>query len=91
MNIKHLMLLLCLILSALLFAGCDKGEDTPCAHTYSNGVCTLCGEPDPDYKPEGEKPEDKPSGEKPEDKPDGEEKDPAEFGTETELPFVPAK
>ena len=31
----------------------DDKEDEECKHNYEDGVCTECGEADPDYKPEG--------------------------------------
>ena len=33
--------------------GDDKEDEEECKHNYENGVCTECGEADPDYKPEG--------------------------------------
>lgn len=36
-----------IIVASLILSGCGE-----CKHDYAEGVCTLCGEPDPDYVPE---------------------------------------
>ncbi len=42
-----LIVLAVVLVLALTLAACTE----PCEHDYQNGVCTKCGEKDPDYKP----------------------------------------
>ena len=93
MKSKLLLAISCLILVTLLFAGCKEKESespSPCNHSFDSGVCSLCGERDPDFKPEegGEQNPD-------EDNTDEDEENnpalpPVDMGGETETPFVPA-
>lgn len=49
----------------------DEVTIAPVAHTFENGVCTVCGVEDPNYQAQGNDPADKPQGEKPAGNPAG--------------------
>ena len=94
MKSKLLLAISCLILVTLLFAGCKEkaGEsNAPCTHSFAEGVCSLCGERDPNFKPNdsenGENPDEEQTPDDNENKPTV---PPVDMGGETELPFVPA-
>ena len=53
--LSHLILCLLLVACTLLLCACPATPPT-CTHNYEAGVCTLCGEKDPDYV-EPEKPQ----------------------------------
>ncbi len=102
MKQKFILTTLCLAMLTLLFAGCKKDNDeqsngnqnVSCAHSYTDGACTKCGEKDPDYKPNGgsgdnENEENPGDGEQTPDD-NGPTVPPIDIGGETELPFVPA-
>jgi hypothetical protein len=94
MKSKLLLAISCLILVTLLFAGCKEKEsesNAPCNHSFDSGVCSLCGERDPNFKPDdsenGENPDEEQTPDDNENKPTV---PPVNMGDETELPFVPA-
>lgn len=44
-------LLACMLSAVLFFAACTPGDSGDGhTHTYENGYCTVCGEPDPDHE-----------------------------------------
>ena len=99
MKMKLISIALCFAALAFTLFGCGKGNEgeggektESCSHSYAEGVCSQCGEADPNYKPEkGDEEGGEQGGEEGGEQDERPATPPIDFGGETELPFVPAE
>lgn len=92
MKVKFIFAILCLAMLTFVCSGCNPNTNNgdgsdDCIHSYTDGVCAHCGGVDPDYNGGTNNGE----GQNPGDEDDNSNIPPIDFGSETDLPFVPAK